>query len=333
LALQASPVQLYVVDEMQDSSSRCSAEDVVAAFFAAVPGAVADQVKQESECLAGLLSDAWEQARQAWPSTTLEIQPYARHLGARVAAVENEWEPVFAHLRTSDLYLACACVHQAPGALSAFESAYLEKLDLRSVVSEQSATFLDEVRQALRCRLFVGDAEHPPRICGYAGRGSLGGWVFVTARRVAFSMLRNRDSGAYQKVDVGVAVGDDFELQYFRNHFKCEFEAALKEALATLSDRERIVIHLNFVRGISLERIGMMYEVNQSTVSRWLALARQSLRKQTWQRLARRNHLDPHEISSFHRLLLDELDLSVFRLLSECELGDRRPDGSDQSET
>jgi RNA polymerase sigma-70 factor len=316
-----------VVDEMHDSSSRCSAEDVVAAFFAEVPGVVADHVTQESERLAELLSNAWEQARQAWPSTTLEIQPYARHLGARVVAVESAWQAVFAQLRTNDLYLACACVHQAPGALSAFESAYLEKLDLRLAVPQQSVMFLDDVRQALRCRLFVGDAEHPPRICSYTGRGSLGGWVFVTARRVAFSMLRNRDSGAYRAVDVDAAIGDDFELQYFRNHFKCEFQAALKEALATLSDRERIVIHLNFVRGISLERIGTMYEVNQSTVSRWLATARQSLRKQTWQRLARRNHLNSDEISSFHRLLLDELDLSVFRLLSECELGDCGPGG------
>jgi RNA polymerase sigma-70 factor (ECF subfamily) len=321
-----------VGDEMQDSTSRYSAEDVVAAFLAAFSAPAADHVMQAQGRLFELLGNAWEQARRVWPETTLEIRPYARHLGERVAELENEWESVLVSLRTSDLYLACACVHRAPGALSAFESAYLEKLDLRLAAVHESETFLDDVRQALRCRLFVGDAEHPPRIGGYSGRGSLGGWVFVTARRVALSMLRHRDCGAYQVAVADAAVGDDLEFQYFRNHFKCEFQAALKEAFTTLTDRERVVMHLNCVRGISLERIGMMYEVNQSTVSRWLGTARQSLRKQTWQRLARRHHLSPDEVSSFRRLLLDELDLSVFRLLSECELGDPVSNGRDPSE-
>jgi RNA polymerase sigma-70 factor, ECF subfamily len=312
---------------MQDASSRPGGEDAAAAFLAALPASLADRVDAAPERLLELLSAAWEQARRVWPAITLEIHSYARHLGERVAELDDTWESVFASLRTSDLYLACACMHRTPGALSAFESAYLDKLDLKLAAPHPSSTFMDEVRQALRCRLFVGDAEHPPRIAGYTGRGALGGWVFVTARRVALSMLRSRDSGVYPAVDADIAVGDDLELQYFRNYFKCEFQAALKEALATLTDRERVVMHLNFVRGISLERIGMMYQVNQSTVSRWLGTARQSLRKQTWQRLARRNHLDPDEVSSLYRLLSDELDLSVFRLLSECELDDHTPDG------
>jgi RNA polymerase sigma-70 factor, ECF subfamily len=317
---------------MQDASSRSSGEDAAAAFLAALPACLAARVEPAPERLPELLSAAWEHARRVWPSTTLDIQPYARHLAERVVELDDAWESVFASLRTTDLYLACACVQRAPGALSAFESAFLDKLDLKLAAPHPSATFKDEVRQALRCRLFVGDAEHPPRIAGYTGRGSLGGWVFVTARRVALSMLRGRDSGVYQAVDADIAVGDDLELEYFRNHFKCEFQAALKEALATLTDRERVVMHLNFVRGISLERIGMMYQVNQSTVSRWLGTARQSLRKQTWQRLARRNHLNPDEVSSLYRLLSDELDLSVFRLLSECELDNHTPDGRDPSE-
>jgi RNA polymerase sigma-70 factor (ECF subfamily) len=51
-------------------------------------------------------------------------------------------------------------------------------------LADASATFVDDVRQALRVRLLV-EAGGRARLADYAGRGPLRGWIGVAAARVA----------------------------------------------------------------------------------------------------------------------------------------------------
>ncbi|WP_395812894.1 sigma factor-like helix-turn-helix DNA-binding protein [Archangium minus] len=60
----------------------------------------------------------------------------------------------------------------------------------------------------------------------------------------------------------------------------------LAEALAALPSRERTVLRLHLVEGLSLERIGTVYRTHKSTVSRWLARAREEVLAGTRSRLA-----------------------------------------------
>jgi RNA polymerase sigma-70 factor (ECF subfamily) len=60
-----------------------------------------------------------------------------------------------------------------------------------------------------------------------------------------------------------------------------------------------------------------MFQVNISTVSRWLASARESLLVQTRDGLSRQLHLAPGEFDSLARLLHSQIDVSLVRLLAE----------------
>jgi RNA polymerase sigma-70 factor (ECF subfamily) len=71
------------------------------------------------------------------------------------------------------------------------------------------------------------------------------------------------------------------------------------------------------VEGLALERIGAMYRTHKSTVSRWVAKAREDVLAEARQRLAERLRLSPDELHSLMRAVRSHLDLSLPSLLRE----------------
>ncbi len=135
---------------------------------------------------------------------------------------------------------------------------------------------LAEVRQILWQRLFVGTPAQAPRILSYAGRGPLAAWIAVAAQRIALDLRRDaaRLAGGDPEVEAVLPAREHPEIDYLRTRYKGEFEAAVRAALAALSDRERLLLRLTAVSGLSFEQVAAIYGVNQSTVSRWIARAR-----------------------------------------------------------
>jgi RNA polymerase sigma-70 factor (ECF subfamily) len=90
----------------------------------------------------------------------------------------------------------------------------------------------------------------------------------------------------------------------------------MQDALAGLPDRERMVMRLHLVGGMSVEAIGKMYDVSQSTVSRWLAKARETIVKTAQALLHERLRVAPEEFQSLAALVVSQLDLSLSRVLA-----------------
>lgn len=102
--------------------------------------------------------------------------------------------------------------------------------------------------------------------------------------------------------------------------------AAYMEFLGSFSilpDEQRNVLHLHVVGGLSTPRIAALFKVNQSTVSRWIAAARESIFTQTRTLPGARLGLRAGEFESLVRLLRSQLDLSIGRLL-----GPSAPEGT-----
>jgi RNA polymerase sigma-70 factor (ECF subfamily) len=78
------------------------------------------------------------------------------------------------------------------------------------------------------------------------------------------------------------------------------------------------VLRLHLVEGLALERIGAMYRTHKSTVSRWLARARQQVLEGTRARLAERLRLSPDELHSLLRDVPGQLELSLPALLASA---------------
>ena len=83
-----------------------------------------------------------------------------------------------------------------------------------------------------------------------------------------------------------------------------------------MTGRERTCLRLSVIEGLSLDRLGTMYRVNASTVSRWLARARQTLLAELQRQLKARENIAPEDVESIVRLVRSQVDVSLSGLLS-----------------
>ncbi len=221
-------------------------------------------------------------------------------------------------LHVEDVLLACAC---AAGDRRAHEELDLR---LRAVVPSAAArmrasnAFVEEVQQRLRQKLLIGGPDGSPKILAYLGRGSLSSWLRAAALREALNLLdgeRNDsplDSAQLARLPSG---GDDPELELVRRRYAPEFKSALDDALRGLPARERNLLRLYFVQGLTVEEIGRMEGTHKSTISRWLAKTRGSVLADVKRRLGAQLKLSSAELDSLIGALRSQLHLSLHRAL------------------
>jgi RNA polymerase sigma-70 factor (ECF subfamily) len=190
---------------------------------------------------------------------------------------------------------------------------------------ERTDAGVQETRQLLRERLFLGGPDAKPKILEYSGRGSLASWLRVVALRVA----HNRRRGALRDTVELDEAGDapellhavDPELAIIRARYQREFGDALREAFAALQPRDRVVFRMHFLDGLNIERIGVVFQVHRATVARWIAAGREELCERTLALLGDKLRLDAKELESLLALVRSQLDLSLRTILREKEQG------------
>jgi RNA polymerase sigma-70 factor, ECF subfamily len=267
-----------------------------------------------------LLARLFDQGRGAFPALAVDqaafVRLVARHTPDPAAPLEH-----LAALHAADLYLACACVERAKGAVEAFSTAYGATIDAALRGLGASPAQRDELRQALFEKLFVGRPGAPPKIGDYAGRGPLGGWVRVAAVRTGRNGLRQAkvdrlaDPGAFEAADR--PGGPDPELAFLKVHYRDEVRRALKEALAGLALDERNVLRLSFLDGLTIDELASVYGVHRATAARWVVRGRSALLRHTHALLGQRLRAVPSEVEAIIDLVRSQLDVtfqSLFRV-------------------
>jgi RNA polymerase sigma-70 factor, ECF subfamily len=261
-----------------------------------------------------MLASLFARGRAAFPALDVDEASFARHLARAVA---GEQARALESLPIEDLYLACACADEVPGAAAAFESRYAKVI--RRAISRvlSNAGERDEAEQLARHHLLVGTTERgSPNISKYLGHGSLENWVSVAAIRLAVSLRRSESAERrLRQKAVAEVVGVDPEVLAMKGELRQQFEVAVQEALERLEDRERLVLRLYLVSGMTLAAIGKTFGVSQPTVSRWLIKARASLLRDVQRLLETRLNIAKTDLTSVARLVASQLDISLSRLL------------------
>ncbi len=260
-----------------------------------------------------LLTDAYLDGAAAWPSLSLDVDEFVG------AALAHGPPTAAAPLQAADLYLAtCCCLHR-PGAVEAFDG--LHAAVFRSAIPSRlrSGGLPEDFTSVLRQRLFVGDGT--PLLSRYAGRGSLGGWLRVTVARAAISAVRKQASEDRQQASLPDLLGmmsaqRDPELDYLRHVYRDAFRQAFESAVEQLTERQRSLVHLSAVRGVSVRKLGKMYGVGHSTAARWVTQAVATLSAAVRTSLAAQLGTKPDELDSLMHVLDGSLELSVSRILA-----------------
>jgi RNA polymerase sigma-70 factor, ECF subfamily len=252
--------------------------------------------------------------RAAHPQLAVEEEAFARHL-ARVAAPQAG--PSLGDRAIEDLYLACACAMGVAGAASCFERRFAPVIRKAVARVISASADRDEAEQLTRRALLVGSAAGVPKIATFSGEGPLENWVSVAAIRTAVSFGR---AGATERQlrdrTVGeIAGGIDPELLAMKGEIRREVEAAFGAALERLEDRERLLLRLYLVSGMTMEDIGTTFDVTHQTVSRWLVKARKRVLAFVRGDLAHRLNIPKSELRSLVRLVASQMNLSISRLL------------------
>lgn len=284
-----------------------------AAFLGEIPS---HDRSRFGEGLVAAIEAAFARGRSAFPDVPLDREAFARHLAR--ALVRKADEASVSTLVAEDLYLACACCRHAPGAADALVTRYADVI-ARTSARVAGASLADEIVQGILVDILVGSATSPPEIGDYAGRAPLARWLEVIAQRAALRWLRSERTRAHvagrAALEPCLAGNTPAEVTLFRAKYGRAFEDALSEVLRGAPERERTVLRLYLVEGLSTHRIGKMFGVNQSTVSRWLTNARDNILVQVTAMLKGRLNIASHEIESLGTLLEGRLDLSISQLL------------------
>lgn len=282
--------------------------------------ALADQGRaapDDPRALEPLLDQIVKRAQDRWPGVDADAADFLRAVARRLPEDTPLGEALEA-TDTDDLYLAFACTSGNRAALLAFERAFLGDVGAYVAAVDSSPAFADEVRQALRDKLFTSQ-EGEPKIAEYSGRGALGGWVRVTALRAALNLRRGakRAAAADRRASIETALTSELspDLAYLKERYRDAFAEALGAAVAGLSDRDRALLRLYHVDGLSLEAMAALYRVHLSTVSRWLTCARESVAEATSSHVRDRLGVDRSEVDSIAALVMSQIDVSLTRLL------------------
>jgi RNA polymerase sigma-70 factor (ECF subfamily) len=266
------------------------------------------------EVLESALSGLHAVGRAAHPDVALTAEAFAGHLARCAAALDGDDH----HQHVGDLFLAAAVLNgDAPAVDKLRQSCWPLALKYLRPFREAS---IDDVAQELWNALLFGEPGKYPKLQSYSGKGPLGAFVGITAQRLALMRLRRDGADARLAGRAAAeinALASDPELAFIKDQHRDSFQEVLKVALQSLDDRARMVLRMYLIDGLSVDRIAKVYGVSQSSVSRWLAKARDAVLDETRRLLSEKLRLSESEFESLWNVLNSELDLSMSRVLGE----------------
>jgi RNA polymerase sigma-70 factor (ECF subfamily) len=268
--------------------------------------------KGDALALSPGLADLLTVAAERWPTLKVDPESFIRFLAAKIARGEVTPE-VLRKLHTTDLYLAFACKNADRKALALFDKHFLSDLP-RHIAHLISQGGVDEVCQLMRERLF---GTQGAKIADYTGRGPLGAWLRVAAIRTTLNLLAAEKRHHPKENPPGrtpLPLGDP-ELDTVRAEHGRYFRRAFEDSTAALSEEERSVLRMHFLEGMTVREIGRLFQVDGSTVSRWIDRSRKRLLADTRALLGQRLRLADEEVESLMGIAKDDFALSLSRIL------------------
>jgi RNA polymerase sigma-70 factor (ECF subfamily) len=211
----------------------------------------------------------------------------------------------------AEIYLGAACALRSAAALAALESAYIARVPDILAAKRLPAHAVDEIRQTVRERLLAGD---PPYLANAVGKGTLAGLVAVVASRCALDWIRTQRP--HESVGDGLAASADPAKDLDRARSQSVLKSAFEAAVEDLEARDRTLLRLHLVDGLTIDDVARMYQIHRATAARQIEKAREQVAASTRRRLALVEGLSKDDLGDLHGLVASQLDLSLSRVLA-----------------
>ena len=291
-------------------------EQIRAAFLASLPEdlrAAYDQFRGLDGELSRLVADASARVPE------LGVDVFCAALASRISDNAPP-EETLARARAGDLALAVACARGDPQALARFESEMFPQIDGAAARFPNSGLTRDEVRQAMRDRLFTPQPDGQPRIASYQGRGDLRSWVRMATTRYLVDVVRMHagrpdQASTDSQLEAATAAVDDPELAFLKQEYRAEFREAFSRALATLDARDRNILRHRYLEKLGVAELASIYGTHRVTMSRTLSRIHAALLESIRREFVNRLGLRSGEVDEVVSLIQSQFELSLSRLL------------------
>ena len=249
---------------------------------------------------------------------TVDADAFARFVAERIPEGDDP-DAALASLHVDELYLCCACLAGSPAAVAELEHQFVAEAARALGRLGLSSAERDEALQLAREKILTASPEAPPRLAQFSGQGSLAGWMRVVVVRAGLNLRRDerrhapRDDELLATRIAGEA--DDPELDIIKSRYADALAQAVAEAFRRLTSEQRNLLRMYVIDGLTLGDLGRLHDVDQSTISRWLAKIRANLLAEARGWMLERLALRPSECDSLMRVVRSELHVTVERLL------------------
>lgn len=222
----------------------------------------------------------------------------------------------------SDLYLAYAASRGDAAAITSFMTSYAGVLEsVRSRFGARAPTRA-ELQVEIQNHLFVPRENGDLRILGYSAQSELQSWLRVVVTRFLLNRLESQkaeetfDDQLLEGLELGVR-SPEYQLQ--REESRMLFRAAFANAVGTLAARDRQLLRLSFVEGLSIDDIGALYGMHRATAFRHVQKASEQLALSLQKQLRTHLKLSATEYDRWCASIRGSVDLSLGRIFTSEE--------------
>jgi RNA polymerase sigma-70 factor len=253
--------------------------------------------------------EAFERCQQRYPTVQLSFELFQ----ARVEEILSQEIPLhdersrlaaFAKIHHEDLFLALACSHDDRVAWEHFVDDYVPILRHCAAQVCGNTSEGEDLAQEIIAKI-LGEKR---RLAGYNGRGSLAAWLRVAASHAAIDRFRrtSRQVSLEELQEGGMQIasldpGKKDEEDSLDSRWGPVISKVADEKMSRLPARDRLLLGLYYLNGVSLKTIGRQFGMHEATASRWLDRLRREIRNQVERELRKKHGLRASEIQSLWR--------------------------------
>jgi RNA polymerase sigma-70 factor (ECF subfamily) len=301
-----------------------------------------DFIKRHAKLVAAL----WSGVTRRYQITETEFAARLQTSAARSVASGDPTEvsEFLERVRADELCLAMACERGDENAWRDFDVAFRQTLTSAARTLTKDEAEAEDLAQSLYGELYgirveaELDGRRVSKLAHYSGRGSLGGWLravvyqsFIDRKRQSARLEQVEDAAEFDRLVTHAtntpalaAQNGHLASAHTRRPDEIEderlrlmTEEAMRDAFASLAARDRLLLNHYYFDEMTLREIGLLMNVHEATISRWLARTQQTVRKKTEEVLQRKYGLRRAEITECLQLAA-RAELDLRKLISEA---------------
>lgn len=273
-----------------------------------------------------LIDQAHAEARAFHGDFELGPQEFAanvlRIIDRRLGAASTSFESLtfLQTLHLSDLYLAMACGSGHESAWSRYSHVYGNYIhDVARLVC-QNADAARDLADRIGGHIFLPDRAGRPRIASYDGRSSFKTWLSAIIKHLAIDERALRANN-HEPLDCLLEAADSSSLNRIEtaaraSRYEQMIASSLEQAVSSLTEEDRRLLSLRYVRSIRAIDIAKTHDVDPTTIRRQLSSVHSKVRDRVVAILATQFHLSGVAIEECLEEIVASPAYSVLQLLA-----------------